>query len=405
MSTTPTRHVLFFTSCIGGGHVFRDLAIGKELQRSLPPDYRIAFASGGSAYRMIEAEGVPVEEIAGMPFPAHLGTVDFLKVYFAVLLSELKQLFDLRRLVKKYRPELVVLDEYFFLADYCRWKGIPVVFMCDFVGVPQERFVRGPLRALLERFFDWWLSAWLPSRTDHWIYIGAPELIPSASWRDRARRRGIDFVEPITKLQYTAPPSRDDARRRLGMDADDTVVTVSVGCTEVGGYLLAAANQASEILRRSFPKLRMDLVCGMGIDPGELARDAKPGVRVHGYVRNLEELLSASDAAVAQCGLTTTTECLMIGVPTLLVPLAHHWEQQNTARYAAEVAGYESLSADTVSAEKLAEKLADLLRRGKRPDAPYKGDGHVRAARLIADVALAGETAAASSGVRMPGAA
>ena len=107
-------------------------------------------------------------------------------------------------------------------------------------------------------------------------------------------------------------------------------------------------------------------------------------MRVHGYVRNLEELLAASDAVVAQCGLTTTTECLMIGVPTLLVPLANHWEQQNTARYAAEVAGCESLSADRVTAATLAEKIGDLLQKGRRPTTAFRGDGHVRAAQLIA---------------------
>ena len=384
MSMPPTRHVLVLTSCLGGGHVFRDLAIGRELERLLPPGHRIVFASGGAAYRMIAEEGVPVEEIAGMRFPAHLGTVDFLKVYFAVLTSELKQLFDLRRLLKKYRPELVVLDEYFFLADYCRWKGIPVVFMSDFVGVPREPFLRSPLRALLERFFDWWLSGWLPRRVARWIYIGAPQLIPSAAWRERSQRRGLDFVEPISKLQYTPPPGRDEARRRLGISPGTRVVTVSVGCSEVGGYLLDAANQASEVLRGAFPDLTMELVCGMGIDSSELARKAKPGVRVHGYVRNLEELLAASDAVVAQCGLTTTTECLMIGVPTLLVPLANHWEQQNTARYAAEVAGCESLSADRVTAATLAEKIGDLLQKGRRPTTAFRGDGHVRAAQLIA---------------------
>jgi UDP-N-acetylglucosamine:LPS N-acetylglucosamine transferase len=383
MSTTAPRHVLVLTSCIGGGHVFRDLAIGRELER-LAPGHRIVFASGGAAYRMIAEEGVPVEEIAGMPFPAHLGTVDFLKVYFAVLHSELKQLFDLKRLVAKYRPELVVLDEYFFLADYCRWKGIPVVFMSDFVGVPREPFVRSPLRALLERFFDWWISGWLPRRVARWIYIGAPQLIPSAAWRERARRRGLDFVEPISKLQYTPPPARDEARRRLGISPGLPVVTVSVGATEVGGYLLEAANQAAALLREAFPDLTMELVCGMGIDPGELARKAKPGVRVHGYVRNLEELFAASDAAVVQCGLTTTTECMMIGVPTLLVPLANHWEQMNTARFAAEVGGLESLSADRVTAATLAEKIRGLLEGKRRPAAAYQGDGHVRAAQLIA---------------------
>jgi UDP-N-acetylglucosamine:LPS N-acetylglucosamine transferase len=389
--------ILILTSCIGGGHVFRDLAIGRELERILPPGHDVVFASGGAAYKMLAAEGVQVEEIAGMSFPAHLGTASFLRLYFEVLWSELKQFFDLRRLVEKHRPSLVVLDEYFFLADYCIAKGIPVVFMSDFVGLPQLPLHKNPVRALLEKFFDWWLAHWLPKRVDEWVFIGDARHIPTQAWRDRARDQGMMFVEPITKVQYTKPPARDEARKKLGFAPDAKVVTVAVGCTEVGGYLLDAANAASVMLRDTFPNLQIELVCGMSIPAEELAAKAGPGVRVHGYVRNFEELLSASDAAVVQCGLTTTTECLMVGVPTLVVPLANHWEQQNTARFLKEIGACESIPADTITAHALADGITGLLREGPHvsvgtrqagsaPQATYRGDGHVRAAQVLSDV-------------------
>ncbi len=381
-----TTRVLILTSCVGGGHVFRDLAIARELACNLPPDHEIVFASGGAAYEMLAAEGVHVEEIAGMPFPAHLGTAGFFRLYLAVLWSELKQLFDLRRLVAKYRPKLVILDEYFFLTDYCRAKGIPVVFMSDFAGVPQLPFFRNPVRASLEKFFDWWLAKWLPRRTNEWIFIGDPRHIPTQQWRDRARERGIRIVEPITKLQYTKAPARDAARNKLGFADDEKVVTIAVGCTDAGRYLLEAANDVSARLRERFPTLRMELVCGMSIDPTELARRAGPGVHVRGYVRNFEELLAASDAAVVQCGLTTATECLMIGVPMIVVPLANHWEQQNTARYVEEVSPFESIPADALTPQRLAEGLEKLLESAPRAGVVYRGDGHVRAAKLIAEV-------------------
>jgi UDP-N-acetylglucosamine:LPS N-acetylglucosamine transferase len=395
MTQPRNETILILTSCIGGGHVFRDLAIGEALQRQLPPRHEIVFASGGAAYQMLAAEGVRVEEITGMKFPAHLGTANFLKLYFCVLWSELLQLFDLRRLIKKYEPKLIVLDEYFFLADYCRWLGIPVVFMTDFVGVPQVSLLRNPLRAALEIFFDWWVAWWLPRRAARYIFIGDPQHIPTEAWRERAVRRGIDIVEPITKVQYKAAPARQEARRRLGVSDAEKLVTIAVGCSEVGGYLLEAANRAALTLSDRFPGLRVELVCGMSIDPAAIAEQPAPGVRVHGYVRNLEELFAASDAAAVQCGLTTVTECLMLGVPTVVVPLANHWEQANTARYLREVAGIESLPADTLGAEGLAAAIARLLEQETPPAVTFRGDGHVEAARLILGV-LNG--AAASNG-------
>jgi UDP-N-acetylglucosamine:LPS N-acetylglucosamine transferase len=381
---TTRKKILVLTSCIGGGHVFRDLAIGKELEKLLP-DHDIVFASGGAAYKMLAAEGVQVEELAGMSFPAHLGTASFFMLYIHVLWSELKQFFDLRRLVAKHQPSLVVLDEYFFLADYCLAKGIPTVFMSDFVGVPQLPFFKNPARALLERFFDWWAASYLPRRVHGWIFIGDEKHIPTQAWRDRARARGIKFVEPITKVQYTKAPTREEARAEFGFAEGEHVVTVAVGCTEVGRYLLDAANDAATSLRKSFPALRMELVCGMSIPHEELAARANEGVRVHGYLRNLERLFAASDAAAVQCGLTTSTECLMIGVPTMVVPLANHWEQENTARYLHEMHGWDRISADKITADKLASGVTQLLERDRRAEMPFEGDGHVKAAKLIVD--------------------
>jgi UDP:flavonoid glycosyltransferase YjiC (YdhE family) len=116
--------ILIMTSAVGGGHVFRDLAIAKELGKILPTGYEVIFASGGNAYEMLKEEGVQVELISTLDIPVHLGTANFFKFYFSMLWSEFLQMFDLRRLINKHKPALVVLDEYFFLTDYCRCRGI-----------------------------------------------------------------------------------------------------------------------------------------------------------------------------------------------------------------------------------------------------------------------------------------
>jgi hypothetical protein len=70
-----------------------------------------------------------------------------------------------------------------------------------------------------------------------------------------------------------------EPRAEFGIADDERVVTVAVGCTDVGRYLLEAANDASTSLRKSFPSLRIELVCGMSIPPEELAANAHEGVR------------------------------------------------------------------------------------------------------------------------------
>ena len=374
------------TSVVGGGHVFRDLAIAQELKKILPSHYEIIFASGGNAYDMLQEEGVQVEKIAALDFPVHLGTANFFKFYFLMLWSEFLEIFDLRRLINTHRPALVILDEYFFLTDYCRLRGIPAVFICDFVGIPHCSFFSNPPRSLMERSFDFLLTHWLPRRAHRWIFTGDLDHIPREDWRIRARNVGIMTVEPITKLQYTPPPTRYEARKKLGFGDNERVVTVTVGCTGAGEYLLKAANEAMPLLTNKVPGLRMELICGKGIDSEALRRTVGPSVHVHDYVRNFQEYIAASDAAVLQCGLTSTTECLMLGVPIAVVPLANHWEQANTARYVSEKFGVKKIAADQLTAEVLADAMLGILDQLKRPRSPFLGNGHIAAARAIAEV-------------------
>jgi UDP-N-acetylglucosamine:LPS N-acetylglucosamine transferase len=378
--------LLVMTSVVGGGHVFRDLAIAQALKNILPPGYEIVFASGGNAYEMLREEGVTVEKISASDFPVHLGTAEFFKFYFVMLWSEFLQILDLRRLIKKHRPALVILDEYFFLTDYCRLRGIPVVFICDFVGIPHCAFYSNPLRSLMERFFDFLLTHWLCRRADRWIFTGDIDHVPRTDWRVRAQNLGIITVEPITKLQYTPPPTRDEARKKLGFGGDERVVTVAVGCTGAGEYLLKAANEATALLINKVPGLRMELICGKGIDSAPLRSAAKPWVHVYDYVRNFQEFIAGSDAAIVQGGLTSTIECLMLGVPMVVVPLSNHWEQANTARYLSEKFGIKKIDANEVTAEFLADALLEVLNQHGGPKSLFRGDGHIAAARAIATV-------------------
>jgi len=128
------------------------------------------------------------------------------------------------------------------------------------------------------------------------------------------------------------------------------------------------------------------VVCGKRIDSGPLRRIADPHVRIHDYVRNHHELIAASDAALLQSGLTTTLECLMADVPMVVVPLAGHWEQANVARYVTEKFKIEKIAADHVSPETLSHAIFESLTSSDPPKSPFRGDGHVVAAKAIVDV-------------------
>jgi hypothetical protein len=362
------------------------MAIAAELKKILPSDHEIIFASGGNAYEMIKEEKVRVEQIPALRIPENHGKVNFFKFYFAILWSEFLQLLHLRRMINEYRPSLIILDEFFFLTDYCRFRKMPVIFICDFLGIPRCSFLRNPLRWFMEKFFDWLITHWQARRADRYIFVGDIDQVPSKDWRQRARELGIVMVEPITKLQYTPVPPRREARAKLGFNSSEKVVTVSIGCAGVGEYLLKAANAAAPLLAEKVPELRMEIICGKGIDSGHLARIADSHAKIHDYVRNFHEFIAASDAALLQSGLTATLECIMAEVPMIVVPLANHWEQVNVARYLVDRFDVRRIDVDQISPKTLSDALFELLDRPDPPESPFRGDGHVMAARAITEV-------------------
>lgn len=379
-------NIILMTSVIGGGHVFRDMAIAAELKKLLPSDYEIIFASGGNAYEMIKEEKVHVEQIPALRIPENHGSVNFFKFYFAILWSEFLQLLHLRRMINKYRPCLIILDEFFFLTDYCRFRKTPVIFICDFLGIPRCSILRNPLRWIMEKFFDWLITHWQARRADRYIFVGDIDLVPREDWRKRAHELGIMMVEPITKLQYTPLPTRQQARAKLGLKNSEKVVTVSIGCAGVGEYLLMAANAAAPLLAELIPELRMEIICGKGIDSSHLRQNADSRVHIHDYVRNFQEFIAASDVVLLQSGLTATIECIMAEVPMIVVPLANHWEQVNVARYLVEKFDVRRINTDGISPKTLSDALFELLDRPDPPKSPFHGDGHVLAARAIIEV-------------------
>jgi glycosyltransferase A (GT-A) superfamily protein (DUF2064 family) len=74
------------------------------------------------------------------------------------------------------------------------------------------------------------------------------------------------------------------------------------------------------------------------------------------------------------------------GIPIVVAPLANHWEQANTARYVSKKFSVRSIDAVQVTAEILAAAVQDVLHQPAKHGLPFRGDGHIIAAREIAMV-------------------
>jgi predicted glycosyltransferase len=180
------------------------------------------------------------------------------------------------------------------------------------------------------------------------------------------------------------PDERGALRTRLGYGEDEVVCLVSVGGSGVGAPLLRRIIDAYDAAAERVPGLTMHVVTGPRLDPA--AFPAPSGVRVHGFLPDLDQHHAACDVAIVQGGLSTTMELAAAGRPFLYFPLRHHFEQQVHVRHRLERhrAG-RAMDYDAADPDTLAEALVAELSR-PHDYLPVPGDGAQRAAALLAEV-------------------
>jgi UDP-N-acetylglucosamine:LPS N-acetylglucosamine transferase len=194
------------------------------------------------------------------------------------------------------------------------------------------------------------------------VFIGELEDIPDGrfGWalpnrRDHARRH-YDVVGHAINFHPQDFADRQEVRTRLGY-ADGPLVICSVGGTAVGRELLELCGQAYPLLSTDLPDLQLVLVCGPRIEPESVRAPA--GVRILGNVPRLWEHFACCDAAVVQCGGTSTTELAALRTPFVYLPVEGHFEQEGIAERLARHGLGERMSL----AEATPDSLAQAIRR------------------------------------------
>jgi predicted glycosyltransferase len=193
----------------------------------------------------------------------------------------------------------------------------------------------------------------------------------------------FDFAGHVSGSSPPDPETSARLRARLGYHEDDLVCLVTVGGSSVGAPLLRRVLDAVPLARRLVPELTFLVVCGPRIDPASLPR--RKGVRVRGFVPDLDHHIAACDVAVVQGGLTTCMELTASRKPFLYVPLRNHFEQNFHVRHRLDRygAGHCVTYDDAADPELLAGLIATTARE-EVTYRPVETGGAARAADLLA---------------------
>ncbi len=170
-------------------------------------------------------------------------------------------------------------------------------------------------------------SMWIQPGTDR--YFVATEEMAYA-----LRANGVDDAElsvvgiPILPVFAAAYPPKEEMRRRLGLRPDATTVLVSAG-----GFGLGQIHKTVAGLADSFPQAQFVAIAGrseaLHKKLASAAEEHPDQIVPFGFVDNMHELMAASDLAVTKCGGLTSSECLAMGLPLVIVRPIPGQEERN----------------------------------------------------------------------------
>ncbi len=307
---------------IGMGHVSRCLTIAKKLQEE---GFEIAFASYGSGYEMLDVHhDYQIFKLPDIKFYGVEGKLDIkytAKKSFNAPIIFLKSIYNESKIIKKFKPDIVLADSHFSLPITARLFGVPCVMIQNELTLnfsdlyPQEKTVE---------YLENGLKKFVKDICKLSKVIMVPDLPGSTEIPTKLNNKVV-HTGPFLKDDPQNMPSKGDLRKKLGFESSERIVLVTVGGSNFGTELLKIICEASSLLDCD----RLVIVTGPTIKADFIPESQK--IIKKKFLDNMMEWMKISDVIVSLAGHTTIMEVISLGIPNIIVPIDNHPEQLKNA--------------------------------------------------------------------------
>lgn len=292
---------IVFTGGGSGGHFYPALAIAEEFQKR-NPDAELLYI-GHAGY--VESREAPAHGIEFKSVPSRwlelYGNIfnkasEVIKASFGMLGGIIKSGVILR----KFNPDVVIGTGGFV--------AFPVIKAAEFMGMSCYLHEQNaaPGRGNLS----------LAKKAKR-IFTGFPNTEKTLGFPEKTVYTGNPVRSDFSDL------SKEESRKRLGIGEDEFVLLT------VGGSLGSETinSVAHEYAKRINGKKGYTLICGTGSPyfddfSKRLAEEGISGenIRVHSYIDNMKDCISAVDMVVCRAGAMSIAELLVAGRPSIIIP-------------------------------------------------------------------------------------
>jgi len=281
-----------------GGHINPAIAIANTI-KAHEPDSEIAFVgtSRGMENKLVPQAGYPLMhvEVRGLRRSLSLENIK-------VLFMTLKALHDAKKIVKQFRPDLVVGTGGYVCYPICRAAasmGVPV-------ALHESNAVPGVAVKMLASCADR-------------IYLNFESTAQYLNQKDKLLRVGNPLKNEYSVL------SKEEARKRLGI-SEDCLYLVSCG----GSLGAARINAEILTLMKEYSAKHPNLIHVHATGAAgyeefmtafrEQGLERHPNLQPVEYLYDMPLRLSAADLVINRAGAMTLSELAMLGKAAILIP-------------------------------------------------------------------------------------
>ncbi len=391
--------MLFGVSSVGLGHVNRSYLIANEVRKQ-QPKVRIDWVCGEPALTFFKGKEERILNVSNKlkslsEFIEKLYVNGRIRYNLIDLLKEIKTIKRNYELISQSvdinNYDLIVCDEFWeiLLSDFLKCKRCKpsVVWITDFVNIP---YSLTPSQFLFTLLGNKYLKNRIEMFDSH-IFIGHEKDLPSKKWFILCGERINDWAKRFFLFTGLFPgfdtdnlPGKGELREKLGFESNEKVIVATIGGTRIGKDLLESVAATYPLLREKY-KVRIILVCGPRLRPEELKVNRY--VEKFGYVPDLYRLFAASDCVITQAGLGTITELMVLGIPSIIIPIEGHYEQIERAEKLRDVENMLIIRRKEITIKKLANQISRVLNHPKKLYVKRYFNGAKLAAKTIVNLA------------------
>ncbi len=314
--------VMIMPCGIGMGHASRCMTIARKLEEE---GVEVAFASYGCGYEILDSYNkYQTLKLPEIKFYGDKGILDIkytVKKSIDIPYIFLKSIYQESKIIKKFKPDIIVADSHFSVPITARVLGIPCIMIQNELTLnfselyPEEKKVE---------YLETGLKKFIKDVCNLSEVIIVPDVPGSTEIPEKLENKVV-HTGPFLRDNNLNSQSKDDIKRKLGFNNSEKIVLVTVGGSDFGIELLKLICHASSNLECD----KLIIVTGPGINANFICESDK--VVKKKFLDNMMEWIKISDVIVTLAGHTTIMEIISLGIPNIIIPIDNHPEQLKNA--------------------------------------------------------------------------